>query len=238
MQQLRLDKIISDSARVTRSEAKALIKAGSVSVDGTVVKSPELKLDPENCRIICAGRQLCTVRFRSFMMNKPAGVLSATEDREQQTVIDLLPEELSGLGLFPVGRLDKDTTGLLILTNDGELSHRVTSPRHAIKKRYELTVEGELETEDILALAEGIELRDGTKCRPAQLEPDERAPSHGFITISEGKYHQVKRMLAALGKPVKELKRCSEGGLKLDENLLPGQVRELSKDEIALLFTD
>ena len=238
MAELRLDKIIADSGAATRSEARALIKKRAVTVDGAAVLSPEAKFDPEAHTIVCAGQKLNTKRARSFMLHKPEGVVSATEDREQKTVIDLLPQELQALGLFPVGRLDKATTGLLILTNDGELAHKVTSPRHQVLKCYELTVDGKLGSEDAEALADGIELRDGTRCLPAKLEIDPENAAHAWIYINEGKYHQVKRMLSAVGKPVLKLKRCSEGGLKLDECLRAGEYRELSDEEIALLFTD
>lgn len=238
MAEIRLDKIISDSAAATRSEAKALIKTGAVTVDGKPALSSDIKLDPEAHVIACSGKRLNTKRFRSFMLHKPAGVVSATEDREQKTVLELLPGELQALWLFPVGRLDKDTTGLLILTNDGELAHKVTSPRHEVVKRYELKADGALDEGDAAALAAGIELRDGTKCKPARLEIDPADPERASIYISEGKYHQVRRMLAAVGKPVLELKRCSEGGLYLDESLKPGEYRELSDEEIGLLFTN
>ena len=142
------------------------------------------------------------------------------------------------MALFPVGRLDKDTTGLLLLTNDGELAHRITSPRHEVKKLYELTTDEGLGEADALSLAAGIELRDGTHCRAALLEIDPDEPRHAFMTISEGKYHQVKRMLASVGKRVLTLKRCAEGGLSLDKSLAPGEVRELTKEEIGLLFTE
>lgn len=238
MAEQRLDKIISDSGVATRSEAKALIKARAVTIDGEPALSPERKLDPEAHIIVCSGKLLNTKRFRSFMLYKPVGVISATEDREQKTVLDLLPKELRQLGLFPVGRLDKDTTGLLILTNDGELSHRVTSPRHEVVKRYELKTDGALEEKDAAALAAGLELRDGTKCKPAILEIDPSDKNRASILITEGKYHQVRRMMAAVGKPVLELKRCSEGGLNLDEKLRPGEYRELSDEELELLFTN
>lgn len=238
MTELRLDKIISDSGLATRSEARALIKARAVSVDGKPVSDPAAKFLPDAHLIVCLGKTVNQKKFRSFMLHKPAGVVSATEDREQKTVIDLLPPELRALGLFPVGRLDKDTTGLLILTNDGELSHRITSPRHEIKKCYELLSDAPLDESDRAALAAGIVLRDGTKCRPAALEIDPADEKRASIRISEGKYHQVRRMLAALGKTVLELKRRSIGGLNLDESLAPGELRELSDEEIALLFTN
>ncbi len=237
MAEIRLDKIISESGIASRRGANGLIKAGAVIVDGKPLKDGSVKLDPDKHVIVCGGQRLKPARFRYIMLNKPQGVLSATEDREQKTVIDLLPEELRRLGLFPVGRLDKDTTGLLLLTNDGGLAHKVTSPRHEVKKLYELHTEVSMEEGDELTIAAGIELRNGTKCRPAALKIDPDNSSHAFIEITEGKYHQVKRMLAALGKPVVKLKRCRVGALPLDESLQPGENRELKAEEVALLFT-
>ena len=169
------------------------------------------------------------------MLYKPEGVVTATEDKAQKTVLDLLPAELKRLKLFPVGRLDKDTTGLLILTNDGDFGHAVTSPKRHIKKLYEFTAEGLLDTEDTEVFEKGIVLKDGTQCLPAHLEIDENDRSHGYITVFEGKYHQVKRMLAARGKPIKTLKRVAVGDLNLDSSLELGQVRELSESEINLV---
>ena len=166
------------------------------------------------------------------MMNKPAGVVSATEDRDERTVIDLLGHELSKLGLFPVGRLDKDAQGLMLLTNDGDFAHRVTSPSKSIYKKYFVTFEGEILPEDIYKFAQGIVLADGTKCLPAELEG---ISGGAIVTICEGKYHQVKRMMAAIGKPVICLKRIAIGQLMLDESLKPGQYCDIS-DKINLIF--
>lgn len=172
------------------------------------------------------------------MMYKPLGVLSATEDREQKTVLDLLPASYRKRGVFPIGRLDKDTSGLLLLTDDGALGHALTSPKHAVDKVYRAEAEGLLGDDDIQAFAQGITLRDGTHCRPAKLEI--RTAREGYsdvlVTVQEGKYHQVRRMLASRGAPVKTLERLSEGPLKLDAALRPGQWRELTQEEIALLL--
>lgn len=233
----RLDKIICAAGLATRSEVKKLIKSGAVAVDGVVASDGGMKLETGAHTISCCGKPVNTDHSRCFMLNKPKGVLSATEDREQKTVLDLFSPELRALGLFPVGRLDKDTTGLLLLTNDGELSHKITSPRHSVVKCYEALVDGELTEQDAAAFAEGIELRDGTKCLPARLKLDPVEASRAQVYISEGKYHQVKRMLAALGKPVLELHRRSIGALELDLALSPGEYRELSAEEIELLFT-
>ncbi len=236
MSLLRLDKIISDSGIVTRSEAKKLIVSGRVRVDGMAMTSADLKIDTESSEICLDGRVINARRLRYFMLYKPEGVVTATEDRNQKTVIDLLPKEISRLKLFPVGRLDKDTTGLLILTNDGEFCHTVTSPKRHIRKLYEFTVEGMLEPDDIEAFRNGIVLHDGTECLPATLEIDENNPIHGFVTIYEGQYHQVKRMLASRGKHIRTLKRIAVGNLSLDVSLEPGEYKELTENDINLII--
>lgn len=235
MSLLRLDKIISDSGIATRSEARKFIASGRVWVDGKAQTCAELKIDSENAEIRLDGNVINGASLRYFMLYKPDGVVTATEDRNQKTVLDLLPKELSRLKLFPVGRLDKDTTGLLILTNDGEFCHNVTSPKRHIKKLYEFTTEGTLETDDILAFEKGIVLKDGTECLPAELEIDVKNPSHGFVTIYEGQYHQVKRMLASRGKHIRTLKRIAVGDLPLDESLEPGKYKELSESDINII---
>lgn len=236
MSLLRLDKIISDSGIATRSEARKLISAGRVLVNGKTETSSDLKVDISNAEICFDGQLLNNKKYRYFMLNKPMGVLSATEDREQKTVLDLLSSDLNYLNLFPVGRLDKDTTGLIILTNDGEFSHSVTSPKRHVDKSYEFTVEGNLTADDSAEFVRGVNLRDGTKCLPAVLEIDAENTSHGIVTVSEGKYHQVKRMLASRGTPVLTLKRISIGGLLLDTKLNSGEYRELDEVEIKLIF--
>ena len=233
MELTRLDKIIADSGIASRSEAKALIRAGRVVIDGSIASGAEEKYDPEAAEIRVDGVKLNTARFRCFQLYKPAGVLSATEDREQKTVLDLLPPPLRRLGLFPVGRLDKDTTGLLLLTNDGDLAHRIISPKRHIPKVYRAEVDGVLDSEDIAAFAAGILLADGTQCLPARLETV--GPSVGRVTVYEGKYHQVKRMFAARKKPVIALHRERVGGLALDPALAPGQFRELTETDLSLL---
>lgn len=235
MSLLRLDKILCDAGLATRSEARGMIAAGRASVDGTAVTAPDAKFDPETSDVRLDGVPVDTHRFRIFMLNKPEGVVSATEDAAQKTVLDLLPRELRRLGLFPVGRLDKDTTGLLLLTNDGALAHELTSPRHRVDKVYAFTADGMLGEKDAAALAAGITLRDGTRCLPALLSMDPADSSRGTIAVQEGKYHQVKRMLAACGAPVTTLKRLSMGGLALDPSLQPGAFRELTAAEYALL---
>jgi 16S rRNA pseudouridine516 synthase len=236
MSSFRLDKIVCDSGLATRSEARGLIATGRVRVNGRVETHADLKIELDSAEVSVDGKTINGNKFRYFMLNKPEGVLTATEDREQKTVLDILPEELRRLKLFPVGRLDKDTTGLLILTNDGEFCHAVTSPKKHIKKLYEFTAAGELSSEDAEAFKEGITLRDGTKCLPAGLEIDKNDLCHGFASIYEGKYHQVKRMLASRGKPVVKLKRLTIGELRLDEALKPGDFREIFENERRLIL--
>lgn len=230
MSQMRLDKLLSELGVASRSELRSIIRAGRVKVDGAVVTAPERKVDAEASEISLDGEALRWQHFRYFMMDKPEGVLSVTEDRRQRTVLDLLPEELRRLGLFPVGRLDKDTSGLLLLTNDGDFAHRVISPKSNVPKRYRAEVEGVPDERDVKAFKEGIVLSDGTQCLPAALEIT--GGSVCFVTVMEGKYHQVKRMLAACGKPVAHLRRLSVGELSLGESLEPGGIRELGQEDL------
>jgi 16S rRNA pseudouridine516 synthase len=230
----RLDKLIADSGLYSRREAKDLIKYGRVTINGEVASSPEEKFDGDRDEICVDGQAICCARFRYFMMYKPEGVLSATEDSRQETVLDLLPREIQNLQLFPVGRLDKDTTGLLILTNDGDYAHRVISPKHHVPKRYRAQVDGVLDEDDVKAFEQGIVLADGLECMPAKLEI--LAPNIGVATVFEGKYHQVKRMFASRGKSVTALHRMSIGALVLDEILKPGQFVELDAGRANLVF--
>ena len=232
MAQERLDKLLAGTGRWSRSEAKALIRAGRVCVDGRPSVSGEQKLG-ENAVISVDGAVLRIRKQHWIMLHKPAGVLSATEDRREQTVLDLLPRELQRQKLFPVGRLDKDTTGLLLLTDDGETAHRITAPKNHVPKRYLARVDGVLDADDVAAFSEGLVLADGTKCLSAVLELC--GPELGRVTVYEGKYHQVKRMFAARGKPVLALHRESIGALELDPDLAPGEFRELRPEELTLL---
>ena len=227
---VRLDKVLSELGVASRRELKQMIRSGRVSVNGQTVTEPEKHIDPEKDELCLDGAALRLRRFRYFMMDKPAGVLSVTEDRKQQTVLDLLPPELKRLGLFPVGRLDKDTGGLLILTNDGGFAHRVISPKAGVEKRYRAEVEGGPDEEDARAFAQGLILADGTRCLPAKLEIT--GGSVCFVTVMEGKYHQVKRMLASRGKPVQRLRRLSVGELEIGEDLGAGGFRELEENDL------
>ena len=230
----RLDKIIASTGRWSRREVKDLVRQGRVTVDGVPARSAEEKADPEQAVIAVNGELLNWRRYTWVMLNKPAGYLSATEDGRGATVLDLLPPELRRRGLFPVGRLDKDTSGLLLLTDDGQLAHRLISPRHAVWKIYDAVHEGEAGEADCAAFRAGLTLRDGTVCRPAYLRP--LGPGRSLVAVCEGKYHQVRRMLASRGMPVTALRRIAEGGLEL--GALPmGMTRELTCGEIRLLET-
>ena len=236
MGQMRLDRLLSELGVASRSELRSIIRAGRVKVDGAVVTAPDRRVDAQINTISLDGELLRWQRFRYFMMDKPEGVLSVTEDRRQETVLDRLPPELKKLELFPVGRLDKDTSGLLLLTNDGDFAHRVISPKSGVEKRYRAEVEGIPDEADVRAFAEGIVLADGTHCLPARLEIN--GESVCYVTVMEGKYHQVKRMLAACGKPVKHLRRLSVGSLELGESLEPGGIRELGQEDLCKVLKD
>lgn len=236
MGQMRLDRLLSELGVASRSELRSIIRAGRVKVDGAVVTAPDRRVDAQINTISLDGEPLRWQRFRYFMMDKPEGVLSVTEDKRQETVLDLLPPELKRLELFPVGRLDKDTSGLLLLTNDGDFAHRVISPKSGVEKRYRAEVEGIPDEADVRAFAQGIVLADGTRCLPARLEITGESVCH--VTVMEGKYHQVKRMLAARGKPVKHLRRLSVGSLELGESLEPGGIRELGQEDLCKVLKD
>ena len=230
----RMDKLLATTGLWSRKEVKEMVRRGRVKVNGTVVPKPEEKADPERDEIRVDGQVVDCAPFVYIMMNKPDGLLSATTDKRQKTVIDLLPEYLRRRGLFPVGRLDKDTVGLLLLTDDGPLGHELLSPKKHVDKIYHAWVEGNVDAADVEALAKGLVLEDGLNCLPAGLEPLGDG-SECLVTLREGKYHQVKRMLAARGKPVTALKRLSMGPLDLDEGLLPGEWRFLTQEETSEL---
>lgn len=233
MEKQRLDKIMASTGRWSRREAKDLIRQGRVLVDGVPARSGEEKLDPEAAAVTVGGEPLVYRRCTWIMLNKPAGVLSARSDGRGPTVLDLLPEDLRRQGLFPVGRLDKDTEGLLLLTNEGGLAHALLSPRHHVDKVYYARVAGRLEEADCRAFSAGITLGDGLKCLPAGLEIlSAGEESEALVTLREGKFHQVKRMLACLGKPVLYLERVRMGPLSLDRELPRGAYRFLTENEL------
>lgn len=228
----RLDKVLASTGRWSRREAKELIREGRVLVDGHLAGSGEQKVDPAGTALLVDGQAVAVSRFTYVMLHKPAGVLSATEDPRQETVLDLLPEHLRRRGLFPVGRLDKDTEGLLLLTDDGTLAHRLLSPKKHVDKRYYARLDGPLGPADQAAFREGIVLADGTRCMSAELEllGDGREV---LVTLHEGKFHQIKRMTLSRGVAVCYLKRLSMGPLHLDPGLPKGGWRLLTDEEVA-----
>lgn len=234
---MRLDKYLSDMGAGTRSELKKEIRKGGVSVDGHIVKDPGCSVGPSS-RVIFRGAPVVYEEFVYYMLNKPAGVISASEDPREETVIDLIPEP-KRRDLFPVGRLDRDTEGLLIITNDGALSHRLLSPKHHVDKVYYAEVSGILGDQDIELFAEGLVLPDGLECLPADLRilsvSDADYSSEAEITVREGKFHQVKRMFSAVGAEVTYLKRLSMGPVTLDPGLELGECRRLTPDELTAL---
>ena len=229
----RLDKLIASTGRWSRREVKTLVREGRVLVDGRIAGSAEEKYDAESCRIAVNGEELLLRRHTYVMLHKPAGVLSATEDGRGRTVLDLLTPELRKIGVFPVGRLDKDTEGLLLLTDDGELAHTLLSPKKHVDKVYYARVSGRLTPEDCAAFEAGMTLGDGLECLPAGLEL--LSPQEALVTLREGKFHQVKRMFHAVGKEVIYLKRLSMGSLALDKTLTKGEYRSLTEEEIKKL---
>jgi 16S rRNA pseudouridine516 synthase len=239
MDKLRLDKIIADTGLASRREATLLIKSGFVTADGRTALSGDEKYDPSVSVILLSGKPIGYKKTHYFMMNKPAGCVSATSDKSERTVMELLSDRDKRLNLFTVGRLDKDTEGLLLLTDDGDWAHRIISPSKNIWKTYAAETDGLLTPDDVDAFRDGLILRDGFRCLPAFLEiVVAETRSKALVRVREGKYHQVKRMLASRGKPVVSLKRLSVGGLALDGSLIPGAYRELTEDEAASVFLD
>jgi len=233
----RLDKILSSQGVATRSIAQRLIRSGKVSVNGAVVRDPSLKIEPSDCEILLEVKVLNYKKYVYIMMNKPSGLLCVSRDNKAPTVIDLLTEDFLRPGLFPAGRLDKDTVGLVIITNDGDFGHRILSPKKGIAKRYHAIVDGPVGEREIMAFSQGITLEDGTVCRPAGLKVlKDGANPLVEVEITEGKYHQVKRMFLSVGRRVLWLKRVSIGKLKLDERLREGDFREMTEEEMALIF--
>lgn len=232
----RLDKILSNFGYGTRREIKQILKDGLIKVDGKTVRDASLHVDPNTSIIEIDGEVLNYKEFVYIMLNKPEGVISATFDNRHKTVVDLIPLEYAHFELFPVGRLDIDTEGLLIMTNDGQLAHDLLSPKKHVNKRYYALISGAVTKEDAELFKEGVELDDGYKSMPAHLHilrSDLRSEIE--VDICEGKFHQVKRMFKAVGKEVKYLRRIKMGGLSLDENLKPGECRELTEEELLLL---
>jgi len=233
---MRLDKLLANMGYGSRKEVKQLLKEKAVTVDGVVVKDAAMKVDPDKQEVAVYGERVVYVEFIYLMMNKPPGVISATEDRHDETVIDLLDPLAQHFEPFPVGRLDKDTEGLLLITNDGVLAHNLLSPKKHVPKTYYADIEGEVTQADVEAMRAGVELDDGYVTKPGELVILESGPMSKIeLTIQEGKFHQVKRMFEAVGKKVVYLKRLSMGTLLLDESLELGDYRELTAEELAAL---
>ena len=228
----RLDKFLCDSGAGTRSQVKVILKSGRVTVDGKTEKDPGKKVDPQKQTICLDGAQMGGMRRTVIMLNKPEGYVTATEDPVEKTVMELIPQELKHLDLKPVGRLDKATEGLLLFTNDGDLLHRLISPKKEVPKVYYARHEGQAGQEDVDAFASGLTLRDGTVCLPAKLQP--LGPGESLVTVCEGKYHQVRRMMASRNMTVLYLERRQEGSLTLGD-LHRGKTRELTDAEVAAL---
>ncbi len=231
---MRLDKYLAEMGVGTRQEVKKQIRQGKAAVNGTVVKAADTKIDETSDEVTICGRNISYVSYEYYMLNKPAGVVSATEDRRDTTVIDLIKEK-KRKDLFPVGRLDKDTEGLLLITNDGDLAHRLLAPKKHVDKVYYAKIDGMVTEEDVKRFAEGIDIgaEEEEMTRPAKLDIMKSAEKSEIrLTIHEGKFHQVKRMFLAVGKEVTYLKRERMGTLCLDENLKPGEYRLLTEEEI------
>ncbi len=234
---MRLDKFLCETGFGTRSQVKELLKKGQVTVNGAVAKKPEQKIDEHQDQVTCQGKTASYEKYVYYMLHKPAGVVSATEDKREKTVLDLLKSEDKRDGIFPVGRLDKDTEGFLLLTDDGDLAHRLLSPRKHVDKTYYAKIDGTVTENHIEQFREGLDIGDEKKTLPAVLEilASDSETSEIRITIHEGRFHQVKRMFEAVGCKVTYLKRLSMGTVSLDETLAPGEYRSLNEKERELL---
>jgi 16S rRNA pseudouridine516 synthase len=232
---MRLDRLLANSGYGSRSAVRALIRSGQVCVNAVQATDPSMRItDPDQVSVQLRGESVRIRKGLYYMMNKPGGVITALEDSRHATIADLIPKNLLQAGLFPVGRLDKDTTGLLLLTNDGPLSHRLTNPRWHVEKEYYFEIEEEaLRDEDRERLAKGLVLQSGVRFQSALMQI--LSAHQGLLTIREGKFHQIKRMLKALGGTVIKLERVRVGPLTLDRSLLPGEIRELTEEEIESL---
>ncbi len=228
----RVDKLIVSQGQYSRSEVKALVSRRRVLVDGVAIRSSSEKVDPDTARIVVNGAELVFKRNVYLMLHKPQGYVSATEDKSQATVLELVPEEYRGRELFPAGRLDKDTTGLMIITDDGAMAHQILSPKKHVQKVYLVEIDVPMSADMVSGFAKGVELNDGV-CQEAKLEI---TGSHtGIVTLREGRYHQIKRMFGCFGGKVVRLHRLAMGNLFLPENLPEGECRELTEDELKLL---
>lgn len=227
---MRLDKFLSETGTLSRSESGRAVRAGKVLVNGRAAKSPSVQVNPEKDEIIFAGERIAYRRFTYILLNKPDGYVSATEDGREKTVLELLPEKLQKLELFPCGRLDKHTLGLMLLTNDGQLAHDLLSPRHHVAKRYRFAVKFPLTDGEVAQLEQGTVLDDGYETKPSKIELDSDRKS-GIITLIEGKYHQIKRMMESVHNQITALERITFGPLTLAEDMARGTWRYLTPEE-------
>ena len=231
---MRIDKLLSELGLCTRREAAKVARSGGILVDGQPIRDCSAHIDPDRCRVTFLGREVIYQKYTYVMLNKPTGYVSATDDKSLPYVTELLPEELRRRELFPVGRLDRDTVGLMILTNNGQLAHSLLSPKHHVKKEYYFTAAEPLDANAERDFREGITLADGYECKSAELYlADDRR--EGRIVLTEGKYHQIKRMVASRGNRVTSLERISFGGITLDPALERGEWRYLTAKEAELL---
>ena len=228
----RIDKIIASQGKYSRSEVKTLIARKRVTVNGEVIKSSSVKADPNTAVIVVNGEKLNFKKFVYLMLNKPKGYVSATEDKEHQTVLELVPMEFEGRDLFPAGRLDRDTTGLMIITDDGQMAHNILSPKKHVQKIYHVELDIPVTEEMARGFEAGVELNDGV-CKEASLEIT--GDKTCFVTLKEGRYHQIKRMFGCFGSKVVELHRVAMGNLRLPDDLAEGESRELTEEELKLL---
>lgn len=231
---MRIDKLLSELGLATRREAAKIARSGGILVDGVPIRDASQHIDPEKCRVTLLGREVEYKKYTYVMLNKPTGYVSATDDKSLPYVTELLPEELRRRELFPVGRLDRDTVGLMILTNNGGLAHSLLSPKHHVSKEYYFTAAEPLDANAEIDFNRGITLADGYECKPAELYLEE-SRLEGRIVLTEGKYHQIKRMIASRSNRVTSLERISFGGISLDPALDRGEWRYLTDEEIALL---
>lgn len=229
---IRLDKYLADMGIGTRSNVKSVIKKGKITVNGAVCKDANVKIDSDNDEICFDGKQIVYEQYEHFMLNKPAGIISAATDNKEKTVVDLITDKKKK-DLFPIGRLDKDTEGLILISNDGELSHNLLSPKKHVDKTYYVELDKVLSDENANKVCQGVFIEKDVKTLPAQIE--RISNDKVYLTIHEGKFHQVKKMFHAVGCEVTYLKRMSMGSLKLDESLKPGEYRALTSDEIKAL---
>lgn len=226
----RLDKIIASRSALSRSVVRKLVQSGVVKVNGAAATDPAMRIDTSVDAVLLHGKPFSQEKHLYIMMNKPEGVVSASEGHGDKTVVDLVPQELSRPGLFPAGRLDKDTTGFVLITDDGEFAHRILAPKSHVFKTYEVLLDHPIDESDISSFADGVELYDGTVCLHAQLSGMDG--SWARVKIREGKYHQIKRMFASRGNKVLRLRRTHIGGVEIDENLADGECRLLTAEEI------